>query len=179
MKTIYEKLQTKSITTTIVTAMTIMMSIAAIIMTTTSFDSPMLFDIGNINNHKAYAQINTIIGTTGDDTLSAPPGFNRIHGDTDASLNDYAQGGNDKLITATGGKESTYVLNGGGGKDLFVTGGNTDNILEIDYIEGEDTIAGALAKDYRTGTTTLTNSANEQQKTADILNAILLKGKTK
>ncbi len=115
----------------------------------------------------------------GDDILFAGTGTNYMFGD---AIPEYTSttstGGNDRLITTTGGKGSTYELTGGGGKDLFVTGGNTDpNIITItDYIEGEDTIAGALAKDYRTGTTTTTGT-NEQQQIEGQLNALLVQDK--
>jgi hypothetical protein len=119
----------------------------------------------------------------GNDIIFAGTGTNYLYGDNDPladPLYTSSLGGKDKLFTTTGGEGSTYELTGGGGQDLFVTGGNTDpNVITItDYTEGEDTIAGALAKDYRTATLS-TNSANDQTHIEKQLNALLLKGKAK
>ena len=101
-------------------------------------------------------------------------------------LHSTATVGNDILNAAIGGKNGgqdilygdDFTQTSNGGADLFIVGGNTGaQIMDYSAAEG-DRIAGKIAKDYRT-TTTSTNSANEQKKIEGQLNAILLKGKAK
>jgi Ca2+-binding RTX toxin-like protein len=118
----------------------------------------------------------------GNDILFAGTGNNYMYGDSNPDpefTSADSIGGNDRLITTRAGEGSTFELTGGGGHDVFVTGKITDpSVMTItDYTPGEDTIAGALNKDYRT--TSTTNNANEQIHMEQQLNALILKGKAK
>ena len=66
---------------------------------------------------------------------------------------------------------SRFLMKKYGGADHFIVGGNTNaKIMDYNPEEG-DKISGKLKKVYNSN-----ENANEQQQTADVLNAILLKG---